>query len=723
MTSLGGALAVALMLGQPQAVSAQDMDAPPSLEELIPDTAVDSPDEWAEESPAVQASEAAADEAVEEQLDSEGFTAPVFDVPLSDFPPPPMAWPDEEDLPPIEPLEPREEYELAELEEDVADPYADMDVEKISDEIEIALPTERALFPIRDEFLAKFEALSSIEELNGDKDSLALVSARARSDEELLGTLLRSYGYYDAQVTRSIGGTLPGEETGEEDRPVVRFSIIPGTRYAYGEIDLGQLATAPDAETLRAAFEIRPGDLISSYKIVEEQFDLDTELGEAGYPFAEIDSPELLIDHARDEGDLTLAVRPNGKYVFGDVTSSDDKFLSGKHLATIARFDRGDTFQRSLQQDLRRAITVTGLVSSVEVTPREVSPPIDGEPGVVAMDVELTKAKLRTIAGAIGYGTEEGFRVQASWEHRNFFPPEGAVKVRGIAGTREQLAGISFRRNNFGRRDQLLNIDTYARNVKTDAVEARTVALATSFERVSNLLFQKPFSWALGAEVLYTDERNRVIGGIPRPRQTYLIGSVSGRATIDASDSLLDPRKGYRLSAFVAPEVSRTLGSETIYVRGQVDATYYQPVTDRTIIAGRFRAATIQGAETYQVAPSRRLYAGGSNSVRGYGYQAVGPRNDFGEPTGGRSLVEFSLEARIGTGFFDGAVELVPFFDAGTVSIEQIPDFRFINYGAGLGLRYKTGFGPIRVDVGVPLNRNPMFDSPIAVYVSLGQAF
>ena len=82
-----------------------------------------------------------------------------------------------------------------------------------------------------------------------------------------------------------------------------------------------------------------------------------------------------------------------------------------------------------------------------------------------------------------------------------------------------------------------------------------------------------------------------------------------------------------------------------------------------------------------------------------------------------------SAEARIDTGFFDGALQVVPFFDLGTVSIDNTPDFRFVKYGAGLGIRYKTGFGPIRVDVGVPLNRNPMFDSPIAVYVSLGQAF
>ena len=146
------------------------------------------------------------------------------------------------------------------------------------------------------------------------------------------------------------------------------------------------------------------------------------------------------------------------------------------------------------------------------------------------------------------------------------------------------------------------------------------------------------------------------------------------------------------------------------------------PNPGQGVLAGRVRAATIQGAQPFEIAPSRRLYSGGGGSVRGYAFQGIGPRNDFGEATGGGSLVEIGLEARIQTGFFDGAVEIVPFFDAGTVSLGSTPDFRFIQYGAGIGARYKTSFGPIRVDVAAPLNPT-QFDSPVVVYVSLGQAF
>jgi len=108
--------------------------------------------------------------------------------------------------------------------------------------------------------------------------------------------------------------------------------------------------------------------------------------------------------------------------------------------------------------------------------------------------------------------------------------------------------------------------------------------------------------------------------------------------------------------------------------------------------------------------------------VRGYGYQQIGPRDSLGDPSGGRSLSEFSIEARVKTGMFDGALSLVPFLDAGAVDQEATPRLRNIRYGAGIGMRYQTGFGPLRVDVGMPLNRKPG-ESRFGIYIALGQAF
>ena len=706
---VGCLAAVACVVAPP--LAAQDPSAPLSLEDLIPDSAVEDPDAWAQ-----QGTEGDA------PLEADGLTAIEADTPIADLPDMQVAWPEEVELEPLEPLEPEEDIQFAELLEEAPQiAFDDAEIETLNDNLVLGFPQREPPFRERGDFVDRFEALSTIEELDNGDENVAQLAARARADQELLENLLRVYGYYDGEIVRTIGTRDAGEDAASQ-RPLVRFDVIPGPRYTFGAIDLGALDTAPDAGELRDSFGIQVGDYLQSDTIMRERFNLDRALGETGYPFAEIDEPELLIDHERVEGDLTLPVRPNGKYVFGGVVSNDEDFLSSRHLASIARFEDGETYQRSLAFDLRRAIAATGLVSTVGVEAREITPPQGDEPGVIAMDVTMERAKVRTLSGAIGYGSEEGIRVQASWEHRNLFPPEGSLRVRGIIGTREQLAGATFRKNNFGGRDKVLTVDAYASSVDTVAFDARTVAFAGTYERLSTLLFQKPFSWAVGGGVIATDERNRVRGGIPRPRQTYLIGGVFGRFTLDTSDSILDPTRGFRVTAYLAPEVSRSEGQQYYYLRNQLDASYYQSVGEGTVLAGRLRFASIQGAALPGIAPSRRLYAGGGGSVRGYGYQAIGPKNDFLEPTGGRSLVEASIEARIATGLFGGAVSVVPFVDAGSVSIDSVPDFRFVKIGAGVGLRYATGFGPIRFDVGVPLNPDPD-DSSIGVYISLGQAF
>jgi translocation and assembly module TamA len=191
--------------------------------------------------------------------------------------------------------------------------------------------------------------------------------------------------------------------------------------------------------------------------------------------------------------------------------------------------------------------------------------------------------------------------------------------------------------------------------------------------------------------------------------------------TYDGSNDLLDPTEGFRLGGRVSPELSLR-GGTFGYTRAQLDASAYRPVSDRVVVAGRIRLGTIFGADRDDIAPSRRFYAGGGGSVRGYGYQRLGPRDVDGDPIGGRSLAEFALEARIRLKAFGGDFGIVPFFDGGTLSTRSTPKFGDWQFGAGLGVRYYTSFGPIRVDVGTPLNPQSD-DGPVAVVVSLGQAF
>ncbi len=720
MRSSAGAIVALLSVVAPcltGPLAAQDIEAPLTLEELIPDEAVANPEAWAQQGlPADEAATDPADAVAELEFDA---AAPMADMPLITVP-----WPEDIELPQLAPLAPEEAIELAEFDDVLPQLPEGTDVE-ISDELVLSFPTDQALFPYTDAFLDRFKSLSSIETLE-DEDNVARLAAQGREDEALLNRMLRVYGYYDAQVIRSVAGIQPGEVTAgetEDDRSAVRFDVIPGPQYTIGAVDLGALdQTGEDFPLLRETYGVFPGEPLLMDPIETERFDLDLALGENGYPFAAIEDPEILVDHARAQGDVTMPVAPGGKYRFGTVISSDPEFLSGEHLADIARFEPGDLYMRSDELDLRQAILATGLVGSVTITPVAVAEPAGGQPGTVDMQVDVTRAPLRTLAGSIGYGTEEGIRLEGSWEHRNLFPPEGLLRIRGILGTQEQLAGVTFRKNNFTGRDKILTLDAFASTLDYDAYDARTVSLVGTFERVSNLLFQKPFSWSVGLELVATGEREADADGDFGPRQTFFIAAIPLYAQLDTSDNLLDPTQGFRLATRLSPEVSRTDGAQSFYLRSEIDARYYQRVTERVVIAGRGRVASIPGAGIDDIAPSRRLYAGGGGSVRGYGYQEIGPQNSEGDPTGGRSLVELSLEARIRTGFMDGAIAVVPFVDAGSVGSGTTPDFAEIQFGAGIGVRYHSSFGPIRLDVAVPLNPGPG-DSPVAVYVGLGQAF
>ena len=224
-----------------------------------------------------------------------------------------------------------------------------------------------------------------------------------------------------------------------------------------------------------------------------------------------------------------------------------------------------------------------------------------------------------------------------------------------------------------------------------------------------------------GRRILGTNERGVFDELGVKETRNFLLAALPATLAYDGSDDLLDPTRGFRLGGRISPEISRAGGS-FVYARTQLDASVYHPVSSSVVAAGRVRLATIFNADSMSIAPSRRLYAGGGGSVRGYGYQQLGPRDLEDDPIGGRGLAEFGLEARIRLKAFGGNFGVVPFLDGGSLTDKPWPETSGWQFGAGLGLRYYSSFGPIRIDVGTPLNPRPS-DGRVAVTVSLGQAF
>ena len=517
---------------------------------------------------------------------------------------------------------------------------------------------------------------------------------------DLLQQLLRTDGYYDARIAARVEAV--------EDRLLVTLSVTPGTLYRFDDIRVTGLETAPE---LRSQFKVAVSDPVDADAITTAQAQLHAALRDGGYPFAKVAVPDVTIDHDRAQGVLDLTVETGGKRQFGQILAQGNKAPFGaKHMAVMARFKPGTVFNQADLDDLKRAIVATGLVSSVTIEP------VEGQaPGTADVVVTTAPAPLRTVAGELGYGTGEGFRAAASWTHRNMVRPEGAVTFAGVVGTREQSLATSLRMSNWRRRDWVLNGRVAASNVVRAAYQARTVQLGLNLERQTNLIWQKKWIWNAGVELLASQERDIVSGAFGR--DTYFIGALPAQLAYDGTDNLFDPRHGFRLSGRISPEVSLR-GSASGYLRAQIDASTYFPVGDGFTLAGRVRLGSITGTSTTGIAPSRRYYAGGGGSIRGYGYQAIGPLDQYGDPAGGRSLTEFALEARVRFGSFG----VVPFLDGGNIYTSNLPKLTNFRFGTGLGLRYYSSFGPIRVDVGTPLNRRPG-ESLLGVYVSLGQAF
>ncbi|MDT9598205.1 autotransporter assembly complex protein TamA [Sphingosinicella sp. GR2756] len=554
----------------------------------------------------------------------------------------------------------------------------------------------------------QFLPLSTLELNRDDPANAAQIDRRARADAETLGELLRSHGYYDALVATRIEPGSAGT------RLLVVLEVQPGPLYRFSDVRLPGIEKAgEDAGALREAFAVDPHEPVDAAAVTAGEAALRLELGRRGYAFAEVGKLDIVVDHEERTASLVLPVKPNGARQFGRIRVEGRRLFSAAHIQTIARFRPGDRFEAELLDDLRRALIATGLVSSITVQPVS-----SEDPKVVDIAVKLDRAPIRTVAGQAGYGTGEGIRVEASWQHRNLLPPEGAVTFRGVLGTREQLVGAILRRGNFGRRDQVLNTQVAASHIDRAAYEAHTFLMAGGIERQTNLIWQKKWTWSVGAELITSDERDVDVDSGTTRRRTFFIGALPAMLSYDGSNDLLDPTQGFRLAGRFSPEASLQSGAFG-YARAQIDASYYQPLSDKLVIAGRARLGTIVGAGRDRIAPSRRFYAGGGGSVRGYGFQRLGPRDPvFDDPIGGRSLAEFSIEARVRMGNFG----IVPFIDAGNIYTSPLPALDALRFGAGIGIRYHTNFGPVRVDVGTPLNRR-RGDARVAVYVSLGQAF
>jgi translocation and assembly module TamA len=556
----------------------------------------------------------------------------------------------------------------------------------------------------------RFRSLSALADADGKATNGAQVSARARQDEQLAIRLLRSEGYYDATAVATVE-QLPNQP----GQLRVTVAAVAGARYDFGAIVVtGTQTTPPDL--VRKALPLKTGDPIVAADVEAGEANIRLRLPEQGYPFVTVGMRDVLLDPATHIGDYTLPVDPGPRSLFGGFTTDGRLAFDAKHVGVLARFKRGALYDSRKVDDLREAMVATGLFRTVAAEPVRTGETAPDGTDYVNVRIRQVAGPSHSISGTAGYATGEGFKVQGTWEAMNMFPPEGALEVTAIAGTQDQGLQIAFKRSNAGQRDRTFLLQAEADRQHLPAYHGYLARLYGLVSRESTPIWQKIWTYSYGAELVASNEDENHFPPISITNAHFIAGLI-GQLGYDRSNNLLDPTKGFRLLARVNPEASLRKPTKP-YLRDTLEGSVYFPAGKNFTIAARTRVGSIFGASLADLAPSRRLYAGGGGSVRGFGYQELGPKDAAGHPIGGRSLVEFSLEARYRFGNYG----VVPFIDAGNLYETQFPRLSGLRYGVGIGGRLYTNFGPLRLDVATPIDRRKG-ESRVAIYVSIGQAF
>jgi translocation and assembly module TamA len=550
--------------------------------------------------------------------------------------------------------------------------------------------------------------------------SLGLM-AKARSERELLVAALYEQARYEGVVTVSIAGQsiddLPPDAEFTQAQPIpVTVTVEPGPVFTLGDIRL-----AGDAANLSAVdYGLVSGGNAGSLEILKAEGLIVRALKDEGRPLAKIASREVVADHNTSTLDVTLNVAAGPIAGYGPTTVQGTETVDRDFTEYMTGLERGRTYSPEEVEDARERLTGLGVFNSVSLREAE---SLDAN-GQIPIDVTVTERKLRYFGAGATYSNTEGFGVEGYWGHRNLFGRaeklriEGAISRIGAADAIDKLnynAGILFEKPGVigpaskffaGLRTVYEHPDAYDRfsvkastGVSYELTKTQTVSaeLAVDYSRIEDVF-------------------TRLAGTGPKK---FLLVSTPLQYIYDNRDNRLNPTKGFRVLAYGEPTYDILTGAAFVKLRGEASAYQSFDTNARFVAAGRVAVGSIFGAGLDAVPADRRFYAGGGGSVRGYAYQGIGPKGPDGEPTGGLSYAEASAELRIG---ITETIGIVPFVDVGTVSTKQTPDFSDVKAGAGVGLRYLTPFGPLRVDAAVPLNPGPD-DPSFGFYAGIGQSF
>ena len=533
-------------------------------------------------------------------------------------------------------------------------------------------------------------AALSINDKDRRKDATdaELRHLHSRGEEEIRRAL-QPYGYYRPFIRSEL--------LTEADTWTARYEVEPGAPVMIDSLVVqvtGEGASNPKFQEIVREFPLKRGDVLLHPEYERGKVALESYAAEGGYLDARYTTSRITVDLARYGAAVVLRFDTGPRHYFGAVTFDRD-VLKPNLLRQYPNFQAGEPFDFRKLLDLQTDLSATGYFTRVEVSPAEEQ----AEHRVVPIDVSLAPAKKLRLTGGVGYGTDDGLRLRGLVELRRLNRQGHRAQLEGIWGQLEKKAGVSYFIPWPNPRTDVVTVSTSYHDFTFQSIDTRIFRTGVS---ASRLLGQ----WRATPALSYRRENYKV--GVDEGIVKTLI--PEGTWSRIRADDPLQTWRGDRVSLNVRGAHERVV-SDVSFLQGKLDGKLIQAFGAKSRGIARFEVGATKTGDFRELPASLRFFAGGANSVRGYGYNALGPRDVNGDVIGGPYLLVGSLEAEHRfLPRWGGAV----FFDMGN-AVNHFGDK--LDRGAGVGARWVSPAGLVRLDFGWGLDRER---TPLTVHISLG---
>ena len=531
--------------------------------------------------------------------------------------------------------------------------------------------------------------------------------AAAQADYERLLAVLYSNARFGGVINIRINGreaaSIPGLSA-PRVIDTIEVRVIPGPIYRFGTTSARPLARGTEMpEGFQTGSPAFTGVIAEAAERSVDRWRSE------GHAKARVAEQDIIARHGTDQLDARLRLDPGPQLSFGDVSVSGNKNVRTARILKIAGLEEGRRFDPEEIERAERRLRRTGSFSSVSIAEADAI----GPENTLPLTIGVSEQTPRRFGFGAEFSTVEGARLSAFWMHRNFlggaerFRLDGDVSgLGGETGGTDYSLGVRYERPATPKADTDFFSEFQVELLDEPDFTSDTGEFTFGFTRYAT----DDLTVTAGVGYLFSETTDGF------GSETFELLTLPLGAVLDRRDDTLNPRGGYFLDLETKPFVG--FAGTTNGTQMTLDARGYRTAGNLTF-AGRLQLGALFGPSLAESPAFFRFYSGGGGTVRGQDYQSLGV-SQGGTTTGGRSLLALSGEVRAP---ITEDLQVVAFADWGYVGDESFPDFTGDSHaGAGLGLRYDTGIGPIRLDLAAPVSGNTEA-SDFYVYVGIGQAF